>query len=105
MVGDEPRHDIGRRTRTERHDDPHGLRGPLLRLRRQREDRDDAGKKRGGDFHHVSIPRKTPLASSVLCSAFASMSDGARSWARARWAAVPAASPITKQAPETRAAD
>jgi hypothetical protein len=35
LVGDQPRHDIGRRARPERRDDAHGLRWPALRLRRQ----------------------------------------------------------------------
>src|SRR5206468_2386871 len=67
-------------------------------------DAGDLGAERAGDALHVH-PSHAPLVRKCSCSARASSAWGRTPSLRQRCAALPAACPITKHGPETRAAD
>ena len=50
IIGDQPSHDVGRRAGRERHDDFHGLRRPILRVRRRAYQKDR-------ECRHVAVIR------------------------------------------------
>src|SRR5262249_38568581 len=110
-------HQVRTGRRSERHHDPHRLGWPFCRCcprpRRREKTRNDD---QSNAFHcslrakartpaYTSFPRYTPCLTNAACRAGTSTCRVVPLRAATTAAAVPAASPITKQAPDTRAAD